>query len=220
MNHGIDIRPALPAIHVPTLVLARDDDSLFTAEETKWMADQIHGARFVSFPGVDHLFWAGNQDELLVEIERFVAEVGDEETDLDRVLATVMFTDIVGSTAKAAELGDRGWGDLVEIVTTASSERSSAASGGPRSTRLAMGSSPHSMAPRAASGAPRRSAKRLRLRGRSTWRGAHGRGRTDRRQIGVSRGEYRREDRGACDPLRGSGLSNGQRPGFGFRPPL
>jgi len=114
MNHGIDIRPALPAIHVPTLVLARDGDLLFTAEETKWMADQIHGARFVSFPGVDHLFWAGNQDELLVEIERFVAEVGDEETDLDRVLATVMFTDIVGSTAKAAELGDRSWGDLVD----------------------------------------------------------------------------------------------------------
>jgi class 3 adenylate cyclase len=114
MNRGIDIRPALPAVHVPTLVLARDGDLLFTAEETRWMAAQIHGARFVSFPGVDHLFWAGNQDELVVEIERFVAEVGDDETDLDRVLATVMFTDIVGSTAKAAALGDRGWGDLVE----------------------------------------------------------------------------------------------------------
>jgi class 3 adenylate cyclase len=114
MNRGIDIRPALPAIHVPTLVLARDGDLLFTAEETKWMADQIHGARFVSFPGIDHFFWAGNQDELLVEIERFVAQVGDEETDLDRVLATVMFTDIVGSTAKAAELGDHSWRNLIE----------------------------------------------------------------------------------------------------------
>ena len=78
------------------------------------MAEQIHGARFVSFPGVDHFFWVGDQDQLLDEIERFVAEVRDEEADLDRVLATVMFTDIVGSTAKAAELGDRGWGDLVE----------------------------------------------------------------------------------------------------------
>jgi pimeloyl-ACP methyl ester carboxylesterase len=114
MNRGIDVRPALPAIHVPTLVLARDGDLLFTAEETNWMADQIHGARFVSFPGVDHFFWIGNQDELLGEIEQFVAEVGDEETDLDRVLTTVMFTDIVGSTAKAAELGDRGWGYLVD----------------------------------------------------------------------------------------------------------
>ena len=114
MNRGIDVRPALPAIHVPTLLLARDGDLLFTAEETSWMADQIHGARFVSFHGDDHFYWAGNQDELLGEIERFVAEVGHQEADLDRVLATVMFTDIVGSTAKAAELGDRGWGKLVD----------------------------------------------------------------------------------------------------------
>jgi class 3 adenylate cyclase len=114
MNRGIDVRPALRAIHVPTLVLARDGDLLWTVEETRWMADQIHGARFVSFPGVDHFFWVGNQDELLEEIERFVAEVRDEETDLDRVLATVMFTDIVGSTAKAAEVGDRDWGSLVD----------------------------------------------------------------------------------------------------------
>ncbi len=114
MNRGIDVRPALPAIHVPTFVLARDGDLAFPVEETKWMADQIHGARFVSYPGVDHFFWVGDQDQLLDEIERFVAEVRDDEADLDRVLATVMFTDIVGSTAKAAELGDRGWGDLVE----------------------------------------------------------------------------------------------------------
>jgi len=113
MNRGIDIRPALPAIHVPTLVLARDGDLLFAAEETKWMADQIHGARFVSFPGIDHFYWAGNQDDLLVEIERFVAEVGDEEADLDRVLATVMFTDIVGSTERASALGDRPWKELL-----------------------------------------------------------------------------------------------------------
>ena len=78
------------------------------------MAEQIHGARFVSFPGVDHFFWVGKQDELLDEIEPFVATVRDQEADLDRVLATVLFTDIVGSTAKAAELGDKGWGNLVE----------------------------------------------------------------------------------------------------------
>jgi pimeloyl-ACP methyl ester carboxylesterase len=113
MNRGIDVRPALPAIHVPTLVLAREGDLLWPAEETRWMADHIRGARFAPVPGVDHFFWAGDQDEPLREIERFVAEVRDEESELDRVLATVMFTDIVGSTAKAAELGDRGWGDLV-----------------------------------------------------------------------------------------------------------
>jgi len=114
MNRGIDIRPTLPAIHVPTLVLARDGDLAFPVEETRWMAEQIRGARFVSFPGVDHFFWVGKQDELLDEIEPFVATVRDQEADLDRVLATVLFTDIVGSTAKAAELGDKGWGNLVE----------------------------------------------------------------------------------------------------------
>ena len=113
MNRGIDVRPALQAIHVPTLVLARDGDLLWSVEETKWMADQIHDARFVSFPGVDHFFWVGNQDELLREVERFVVEVGDEETDLDRVLSTVMFTDIVGSTERASGLGDRSWKNLL-----------------------------------------------------------------------------------------------------------
>ena len=113
MNRGIDIRPALPAIHVPTLVLACDGDLLFTAEETKWIADQIHGARFVSFPGVDHYpHWGENQDDLLVEIEGFVKEVGDEEIALDRVLATVMFTDIVDSTAQGAALGDKAWAEV------------------------------------------------------------------------------------------------------------
>jgi pimeloyl-ACP methyl ester carboxylesterase len=114
MNREIDVRPALPAIHVPTLVLARDDDLAFRVEETRWVAEQIRGARFVSFPGVDHLFWVGDQDRLLDEIERFVKDVGNAEADLDRVLATVLFTDIVASTAKMAELGDRAWRDLVE----------------------------------------------------------------------------------------------------------
>ena len=114
MNRAIDVRSTLPAIHVPTLALARDDDLDYGVEETSWLADQIRGARFVSFPGNDHLFVMGRQDDLLDEIERFVASVRDDEADLDRVLATVMFTDMVGSTEKAAELGDKGWRDLVE----------------------------------------------------------------------------------------------------------
>jgi class 3 adenylate cyclase len=114
MNRAIDVRSALPAIHVPTLVMARDGDIEYPVAETKWMADQIHGARFLAFPGDEHLFVMGNQDDLLDEIERFVATVRDDEADLDRVLATVMFTDMVGSTEKAAELGDKGWRDLVE----------------------------------------------------------------------------------------------------------
>jgi class 3 adenylate cyclase len=94
--------------------LAREGDIAFPVEETKWIADQIRAARYVSFPGENHFFWAGDQEQILGPIERFVAEVRGEEADLDRVLATVVFTDIVGSTAKAAELGDKGWRDLVE----------------------------------------------------------------------------------------------------------
>jgi class 3 adenylate cyclase len=114
MNRSIDVRSALPAIHVPTLVMARDGDIEYPVAETKWMADQIRGARFVSSPGDEHLFVMGNQDALLDEIERFVTTVREDEADLDRVLATVMFTDMVGSTEKAAALGDKGWRDLVE----------------------------------------------------------------------------------------------------------
>jgi class 3 adenylate cyclase len=114
MNRAIDVRSALPAIHVPTLVLARDGDLDYAVEETRWLAAQIRGARFVSFPGDEHLFVMGRQDDVLDAIEGFVGEVRGKEADLDRVLATVMFTDIVGSTARAAELGDKGWRDLVE----------------------------------------------------------------------------------------------------------
>ena len=114
MNRSIDVRATLPAIHVPSLVLGREGDQDYTIEETKWIADRIRGARFVSFPGNEHLFVMGRQDDLLDEIERFVAQVHGEEADLDRMLATVVFTDIVGSTQRAAELGDKGWRDLVE----------------------------------------------------------------------------------------------------------
>lgn len=114
MNRGIDVRAALPAIHVPTLVLAREHDPDFPVEETRWMADRIRGARFLELPGEDHFFWVGDQAAILDEIERFVAATRGEEVDLDRVLGTVLFTDIVGSTAKAVELGDVGWRKLVD----------------------------------------------------------------------------------------------------------
>ena len=114
MNRGMDARAAASAVHVPTLVLAREGDLDYAVEETRWIADHIRGARFVSYGGDDHFIFLGDQEPLLDEIETFVAEVRGQEADLDRVLATVMFTDIVGSTAKAAELGDKGWRDLVE----------------------------------------------------------------------------------------------------------
>jgi pimeloyl-ACP methyl ester carboxylesterase len=114
MNRGIDVRSALPAIHVPTLVLARDDDPDFPRAETEWIADQIRSARFESFPGDAHYIFWGETEPLLKEIELFVDQVRGQEADLDRMLATVMFTDIVDSTVVAAELGDKGWKDLVE----------------------------------------------------------------------------------------------------------
>lgn len=114
MNRGIDARSALSAIHVPTLVMARDDDVDFPAAETEWIARRIRGARFVSFPGDEHYIFFGNQDHLLDEIERFVARLGNDEADLDRALATVMFTDIVDSTSTVAALGDRSWRDVIE----------------------------------------------------------------------------------------------------------
>jgi pimeloyl-ACP methyl ester carboxylesterase len=113
MNQGLDVRHVLRAIHVPTLVLARAGDRDFPIDATRQMAGQIHGARLVEFTGDDHFFWVGDQDALLGEIERFLEGVRDEEAELDRVLATVLFTDIVGSTERAAALGDRKWNELL-----------------------------------------------------------------------------------------------------------
>ncbi len=107
----------LPTIRVPTLVLHRAEDGL-PIEAARWTAAQIPGARFVELPGGPHMPYYGDTDSLLRELEAFVAGVyeggGWEAPEPDRVLATILFTDIVGSTAKAVELGDRGWRDLVE----------------------------------------------------------------------------------------------------------
>lgn len=114
MNHAMDVRQVLPAIHVPTLVLARMGDKDFPIEATRQMANQIPGAKLAEFPGDDHFFWIGDQSALLDEIERFLLGVRNDEAELDRVLATVLFTDIVGSTQRAAALGDRQWSATLE----------------------------------------------------------------------------------------------------------
>jgi hypothetical protein len=110
MNAQIDIRDVLPSIYVPTLVLYRENE--YFREGTRYMGEHIPGARVVELPGPDHLPWEGDQVALLDEVERFLATVGDPP-EPDRVLATLLFTDIVGSTAKAAALGDRAWGNLL-----------------------------------------------------------------------------------------------------------
>jgi class 3 adenylate cyclase len=113
MNGQIDLRPALPVILVPTLVLHRRGDRDSAIEEGRYLAANIPGARFVELPGNDHLPWVGGQDAVLEEIEMFLT--GERlETEVDRVLATVMFCDIVGSTEQVAEVGDRRWRDVLE----------------------------------------------------------------------------------------------------------
>jgi class 3 adenylate cyclase len=113
MNTQIDTRAILPTISVPTLVLHRAEDLNVKVEEARWIAQQIPGARYVELPGDDHLVWTGDADELLDEVEEFLTGVrrGPEP---DRLLATVLFTDIVGSTERVSELGDRRWRELLE----------------------------------------------------------------------------------------------------------
>ena len=113
MNTQIDIRLVLPTIRVPTLVIHRTGDRDAHVEEGRWLAARIPGARFVELPGDDHLPWVGDQDAILDEIQEFLTGIR-QSPELDRALATVLFTDIVGSTELAARLGDRAWQALLE----------------------------------------------------------------------------------------------------------
>jgi class 3 adenylate cyclase len=114
MNAEIDIRGVLSAIRVPTLVMRRAGDR---PEVGRYLADRILGARFIELSGADHLMWTGDQQEVVDRIREFLSSVADPpeaRDEIDTVLATVLFTDIVGSTAAAAELGDRRWRELLE----------------------------------------------------------------------------------------------------------
>ena len=113
MNKEIDVRSILSAIRVPTLVAHRTGDRVIRVEQGRFLAEHVPGARLVELAGVDHAPWAGNMDAILDEVEEFLT--GDRHApETDRVLATVLFTDIVGSTERAAALGDRKWRDLLE----------------------------------------------------------------------------------------------------------
>ncbi|GAF78085.1 unnamed protein product, partial [marine sediment metagenome] len=113
MNFEIDIRHVLPAVRVPTLVLHQTGDRAVPVDHGRYMAQEIPGARYVELPGANHWPWFGESDAVLDEVQEFLTGVrpGPEP---DRVLATVLFTDIVGSTERAAELGDRRWRDLLD----------------------------------------------------------------------------------------------------------
>jgi class 3 adenylate cyclase len=111
-NTQIDMRHVLPAVGAPTLVLHRRGDRDAKLEEGRYVAEHIPGAKFVSLDGEDHLVWAGDQDAALDEIEVFLTG-SRRGPEIDRVLATVLFADIVESTRHAAALGDSRWRDLL-----------------------------------------------------------------------------------------------------------
>jgi class 3 adenylate cyclase len=113
MNSEIDVRPVLPAVHVPTLILHRQEDVNITVTASRYMAQEIPGAKYVELMGQDHLPWVGDADAILVEIEEFLTGVR-HSPEPDRVLATVLFIDIVGSTERAAAVGDRRWREQLE----------------------------------------------------------------------------------------------------------
>jgi len=109
----MDVRAILPAIDVPTLVLHRGGDQMVPATQGRYLAERIPDARYVELPGEDHLPFAGDFEPMLDEVEEFlVGSRGAGESE--RALATILFTDIVGSTVRAAELGDRRWRALLE----------------------------------------------------------------------------------------------------------
>jgi class 3 adenylate cyclase len=113
-GHERDVRGLLPAIRVPTLVLHRSDLSYVPVELGRYLAEHIAGARLAELPGGDHLYFTGDVDPLLDEIDRFVQSKPRPAEDDGRALATVLFTDIVGSTERAASLGDQAWRALLD----------------------------------------------------------------------------------------------------------
>jgi class 3 adenylate cyclase len=109
----LDVRCVLPNIHVPTLVMHRRDDQLIDIRHSRYVAEHIPGARFVELPGSDNLIVAGDVEAVLGEVEEFLTGRRGA-TDAERVLSTVLFTDIVDSTGHAATLGDRRWRDVLD----------------------------------------------------------------------------------------------------------
>ena len=113
MNSQIDVRHILPTIRVPTLVLHRTGDTRVNVEGGRYLAANIPGATYVEFSGIDHVLWATDASPVADEIEEFLTGT-HAESEPDRVLATVLFTDIVDSTGRAEEMGDRAWRVLLD----------------------------------------------------------------------------------------------------------
>jgi class 3 adenylate cyclase len=112
VREGNDVRSVLPSVRVPTLVIHRTDARFAPRDGGRYIAERIPGARFIEVPGIDTYIWAGDIEPILGEVEEFVTG-SRRPVEADRVLATVLFTDIVGSTERAAELGDIAWKELL-----------------------------------------------------------------------------------------------------------
>jgi class 3 adenylate cyclase/pimeloyl-ACP methyl ester carboxylesterase len=113
MNGLIDIRPVLPTVSVPTLVIHRSGDRVVDVHHGRYYAEHIPGVRYLELPGDDHWWWLGDADAIIDPIEEFVTGSPARRRE-ERVLKTVLFTDIVGSTQRAVELGDRRWKELLD----------------------------------------------------------------------------------------------------------
>lgn len=115
MNGQVDVRAVLPSIQAPTLVVHRTDDKFIDIRHSRYLAEHIPGARYLELPGEEAVSFGHEADALVDEIQEFLT--GARATpDAERILATVMFSDIVDSTSLAAELGDRRWRDLLESL--------------------------------------------------------------------------------------------------------
>jgi class 3 adenylate cyclase len=113
LQAGVDVRAVLPTVRTPTLVCQRSGDIYRDPGNSRFLAEMIPGATYVELAGRDHLPFVGDQDAVLDEIQEFLTGNRRGPTP-DRVLATVLFTDVVGSTAQAAHIGDQSWRDLLE----------------------------------------------------------------------------------------------------------
>jgi pimeloyl-ACP methyl ester carboxylesterase len=113
LGSEIDVRHVAPSIHVPTLVMHTPEDPIVPFEQGRWLAEQIPDARFVELEGRDHVPWFDVADQVITETREFLTGFR-ESAEPEQILATVLFTDIVGSTERARELGDQQWTALLE----------------------------------------------------------------------------------------------------------
>ena len=108
-----DVRSVLPVVQAPTLILHRRSDEVVRVDHGRYLAEHIPGAKYVELEGADDLYWVGDSDTMLDEIEEFLTGVR-RGTGADRTLATILFTDIVGSTEQATAIGDTAWHDVLD----------------------------------------------------------------------------------------------------------